>query len=104
MLARMAELQLKAFENGGSGRIVFELGSAFSIVDTQEWGASMWAASHSVVKAGNMYRMWCRNARQAVRCWIWLPRRLNLAPKDIRVLIADLVWDERAAWSERRML
>ncbi len=48
-------------------------------------------------RAVALAREWRKNASQAVLCWIWLSRQLGLI-RDIRILIADIIWEERNAW------
>ncbi len=88
------------FDSGGSGRRVFEIGAAFANSDS--WKRR--CRSQQMVAAGEvaifMYHQWCAEAKSAVLCWIWLARQEKVA-KDIRAVIADLIWEERAAWSER---
>ncbi len=33
-------------------------------------------------------------------CWLWLSAAKNVV-KDVRLLVADLIWNDRTAWSER---
>lgn len=47
-----------------------------------------------------LYTQWLSGAKMGVLCWLWLSKGTGVA-RDIRLLIADLIWDERAAWSER---
>ncbi len=47
-----------------------------------------------------MYEYWLGLARQAVYCWLRLSKSLRVT-KDVRLLIANLIWEERAEWSER---
>lgn len=65
---------------------------------TGEWseGASVAAGERAI----NMYEMWCGQARTGVLCWLWACKQLCVV-KDIRLAIANLVWDERMAWSEK---
>ncbi len=84
-----------------SGRSVFEFGSGLSssvlwrersgTSDLYELGA----------RALELFEKWCNHARRAVQCWLWLSKQLGMG-KDIRLVIADLIWDERAVWSDRR--
>ncbi len=92
--------QLHLYDSGASGRIMFEFGEAFAGIgkwrydgyDTEKIAAGM--------RAVKLYEQWCAEAKRAVLCWISLARDLVVA-KDIRLMIADLIWDQRAAWSER---
>ncbi len=86
--------------SGGSGRIVFELGEIFLV-------APHWCdrAENSIQGAGkwvlDLHAKWCVEAKLAILCWMWLSRDKNVV-KDIRLKIANLIWDERAVWSERK--
>jgi hypothetical protein len=47
------------------------------------------------------YDRWIAMARAAIACWLATARRLGVV-KDIRLLIAQKLWDERAEWSRVR--
>ncbi len=91
--------QVELYEKGGSGRVVYEIGSEFDLLGG--WGESnddpvILAAGKRAVA---LFEMWREAAKRAVLCWLWLARMRGV-PKDIRVLIADLIWEYRAAWGE----
>ncbi len=44
---------------------------------------------------------WCAEAKQSVLCWLWLARDLGVV-KDVRLLIADLIWDDKEAWTKAK--
>ncbi len=100
-LVKIVQRQVDLYDEGGSSRIVFEIGAAFTI------NASWQSASEDplTIRAGEravkMHQQWRGEAKKAVLCWLWLSRDLGVA-KDMRILIADLIWDDRAAWSERK--
>ncbi len=105
-IGRQVITQLQLFRDGGSGRILFELGSMFrGAVDTKKrqlFGVDR----HVQVVAGSkravaLFVQWCGEARQAIWCWIWLAQQLGMS-RDMRVHIAGIVWEQRAAWSERK--
>ncbi len=50
--------------------------------------------------AWSMYDHWTAHAKTGVLCWIWAGRQLGVS-RDMRRMIADLVWAERAEWSVR---
>lgn len=50
-------------------------------------------------RAVGVYRQWLREAKSAVLCWKWMARDLGVA-KDIRRIIADLIWQERSLWGD----
>ncbi len=87
------------YDDGCSGRALHEI--AIALDSLPEWRNG---ESPEMVAAGEraleLLNQWHGEAKRAVTCWIWLARQEG-TPKDIRLLIADLIWDERAAWSER---
>jgi hypothetical protein len=48
--------------------------------------------------AVDLYRQWISSCKLAVRCWIWTARQRGVV-RDIRILIAKLLWADQAAWS-----
>ncbi len=50
-----------------------------------------------------LYNQWTAEAKRAVLCWMWFSRTV-CSVKDIRLMIANLIWDERIAWSEFRIV
>ncbi len=88
-------------EAGGSGRIVFEIGGALAGI--HDWKKEAYGnpvhieACESAIR---LYEHWSGEARRAVLCWLWLAKDAGVA-KDIRLLIADLIWQGRCVWSER---
>jgi hypothetical protein len=92
-LQHAARKQLRLFERGqGSGRIVYEIGAALC---TTVAGACVPPHAERCV---HLYRQWTLLAKDAIECWIVVGRRLGVA-KDVRRLIAEKAWKERAAWS-----
>ncbi len=88
------------FDADGFGRVVFELGRACG-ADYAELGAGRDAKwRRAVERARGLYVQWCNEAKEAIACWMWLGKKLGVA-KDVRLLVADLIWRERPAWSER---
>ncbi len=82
---------------------MFELGRALSCADS--WLGNMNllpVVRDACLRTVELYRNWCAEARRAIFCWIWCAQQHNAA-KDIRILVADLVWGERSAWSERKV-
>ncbi len=98
-VAESATEQLKLYDAGGSGRIVFETGAA--LLDRRTWRTRRMAGqtAESVYLVQSLYRRWCASAKRAVLCWLWLSRSLRLI-RDIRLLIADIVWDQKIAWAD----
>ncbi len=87
------------YEEGGSGRSLYEI--AIALDSLPEWRMD---ESESTIAAGEqalkLLRQWHSEAKRAVVCWMWLARKEGI-PKDMRLLVADLIWDERVAWCER---
>ncbi len=94
--------QLKLFDEGKTtGRIVFESGFAF-VAHGFKWRHRInESAVVACKRAIKLYNQWRREARIGVMCWLWLAKQMGVS-RDIRVLIAGLIWDEKAAWSERK--
>ncbi len=90
------------YDGGGSGRIVYEIGAA-SAGSNNTWPGMDEKQRAANERAVSLYKLWNEEAKRAVLCWLWLAREKNVV-KDIRRLIADLIWEERAAWSERRVI
>ncbi len=97
-LVRLAGYLVESYERGASGRIVFELGSALAVWEDDHEAKSIAACQRAL----QLYRQWCEDARRAVFCWLWLARNMSVA-KDIRIVIADLIWSEKVAWSDTRV-
>ncbi len=105
-LANAAEQQLKLFAKGGSGRLVFAIGEAVKYV-VGETGAQTTNESifgcdllSILLQVGSLHDKWCERAKKAVWCWIWIAKTDLGILKDIRVLIANLIWEERASWTQ----
>jgi hypothetical protein len=83
-----------------SARVVFELGAALKMpIDMFPMhysGEELWASRYI-----DRYEKWCEEARSAIWCWLVVGKRWGVA-KDIRLLIATLLWEERAEWSKSR--
>ncbi len=87
-------------EKDGSGRILYEIGAAVPVLREQEiWGTLDRKEKFACERAAAVYACCNAEAKRAVMCWLWLSPAKNVV-KDIRLLIADLVWEERAAWSD----
>ncbi len=91
---------MSAFRQGGTGRFVFEIGLA--LVWNANWQSYISETRLAAcAEAFRLYQKWCEEAKRGVMCWLWLSRDLKIVIKDVRLMIADLIWEERAAWSER---
>jgi hypothetical protein len=95
--------QWALFEKGGTSRILFEIGVAckehLDLVSRSAFGKKVSAIElESLMLAVALHIEWCGKAKQATVCWILIGRQLEVA-KDILVMIARMVWDERFVWS-----
>ncbi len=92
--------QVRLYEEGEkNGRLVFEIGAAckghVEPIASREGDEAKFQAAE---KAVQLYDRWCDEARAAIRCWIGGSLQLGVV-KDIRLLIAQKVWEERFVWS-----
>ncbi len=98
-LIGLLRLEFARFDKGRDGRIVFEIGrmlhgrARLLPVDTN---------TNLIIRALALHREWCEKAQQGILCWLWAAKEIGVV-RDIRRLIAEFVWDERAAWSELRI-
>ncbi len=90
--------QISLYDSGGSGRLLYEIGAAdlLSPIRCQDMTQPQRAA---VERATELYRRCHVDAKRAVMCWLWLAVPKGVV-RDIRVLIADLIWDCRADWMD----
>lgn len=94
--------ELQRYDEGGSGRVVFEIGWALARIpdwaeeDTDKFPERIAAGERAL----QLYNQWCAEASRAVWCWIWLAQHVGVS-RDIRVLIANLASEQRWAWAER---
>ncbi len=99
VLAEAAVGHVAAMEQGEKERgwAVFEIGAALAAssgwwqAETSEGGV---AAGE---KAMRLHRQWSEEARRAVEWWMRLAKERRVA-RDVRLLIADLVWEGRRSW------
>lgn len=107
MLLAAARKYLDLHRQGqGSGRVLFEIGLVFKgHVDVEKctiFGAKttpdMMPAVLGCIQAHDEFVL---VAKEAIECWIAVGRRLRkFVSKDIRLMIARLLWEQRAEWSE----
>ncbi len=99
-LLQSAGEQLRRYdEEGESGRKVFEIGAAVALVRVWSLESREPGDKPLAQRAGRLYQQWSGETKRAIACWLWLARHLGVA-RDIRVTVANLVWDERAVWSD----
>jgi hypothetical protein len=87
-------------------RAVFELGAAFKghvAADGQTaFGKSgLVKEMEGVRRCVALFDRWSEEARRAVHCWLLVGRRRLGVVKDVRALVAKLLWEERAYWGLR---
>ncbi len=92
---RLLPLELDLYDGGRTGLNLFELGRALVESQLAEFQDSRRV---DVRRAAELYHQWIEEARRAIACCG--PRDFWVS-KDIRLMIADLSWDDRAAWSDR---
>ncbi len=85
-----------------SGRILFEMGLAFKCYEGWESEVVESDLYNAFRQALRVYDDACIGAKSAIWCWIWMARGMGVA-RDIRLMIADLIWDERSVWSENKI-
>ncbi len=106
-LTSAAVEQLKCWDDGiCSGRVLFELGSALKEhVDVASQTCFEKSANDeeltAMCRCAKLYDEWCNEAKAAIACWIVIGRRLSVV-KDVRQVIARMLWKERATWSIAR--
>ncbi len=82
------------------GRLVFQIGGVLAAYECWQYLPFM-APSLSVFdQLRNLCEQWLIEAERAVLCWLWLARSKRIC-KDSRLMVADMIWEERAAWSEQ---
>ncbi len=103
LMASASKVLTELEEGKPMGRVVFELGAAFAGHEADctvpLLGPSTDSGSVKVVlRCVDLHDQWIAVAKAAVECWLGVGRRLSVA-KDIRLLIARLLWEERREWS-----
>jgi TPR repeat protein len=101
-----AEKQLGVFRVLQSGRVVLAIGEAlwervnagaktvFELACDEQY-------LECAAKVLHLSTSWRRLAEEAIRCWLLIGRRQRGTNRDVRMLIAKLLWRDRGAWSER---
>ncbi len=99
-LTRPVEKQLRRCRDIPPCRMLFELGATIARsppLQNLDW----YDLDATARVAVDVYQRWRKEAELAVLCWIWLARKERVA-KDIRLLIANLVWNHRTEWGETK--
>ncbi len=105
VLLEKMEYWVRMFDKGSSGRILFEYGAAYhgnierdinKLLGIRSKPREVIAAERAV----EVYLFYCAQAKRGVLCWMWLSKMKGVA-KDIRLSIADLIWEQRAEWCYR---
>ncbi len=91
-LRKTALEQVAVYEAGGSGRLLYEIGVTCVLSKRSHEDAATECAVAVYLRCNE-------EAKRAVMCWLWLGKNEGVA-KDIRLLIADLIWNGRAAWAD----
>ncbi len=98
--------QLQRFDarTPGAARIVFEIGRVLRGHVSRSghvFGVQVANGEHraAAVRAVALHRAWEESAREALRAWTRVGRRAGVV-RDVRKMIAQLVWAERHVWSE----
>ncbi len=97
-------------ETGDSGRAVFALGQGLKKhIDVEATQVCEQVVSDeqfiAIVRCVNLYDRWSDDARAAVMLWVGNAKKTlaRSISNDIRRMIAEIVWNERAAWGENDM-
>ncbi len=89
--------------------MVFELGAVFKTAQLNVKCETIYGkiASMAMLKAAQacvkLHDEWCERAMVAIECWIGVARQLGVV-KDLRLLIARMLWKERALWGKHSTL
>jgi TPR repeat protein len=104
-LVHAAREQLRQWRDGHcSGRVIYEIGDALRLHSHPDNGEMLPFAlagteyAEAVRQCVAWHRWWCHAARAAVDCWSGGAARMGV-PYDIRIIVVQLVWDDRSVWS-----
>ncbi len=103
MLFQASSEQMLLLEEGkGSVRAVFEIGAALKphldLANARAFGKPLGVCKQSVQLCVELHDKWCAEAKKAISCWTVVATRLGVV-KDVRLLIAQMLWDDGGAWS-----
>jgi hypothetical protein len=106
-LANVAILKMcPEFKKGLHGRILHTIATAFrvhlDVAKQQVFGAGIpLQVVRKFSRLMERHEAMLNRAREALRCWSMTARRFGMA-KDIRVMIAEMMWEEVWLWGEKR--
>ncbi len=98
-LSETAGRLLKQRNEQGNGRMLFEIGRAFVSTKQTPQGFSK-ENMNDMRRTVHLYKECIALAKSAVMCWLWVSKRLGM-PRDVRMMIARPMCEDRAVWSER---
>jgi hypothetical protein len=107
VLSRAATKLLPRFEAGELGRVLHGIGSLIRLgrLDARRrklFGGPMSAEEVAVLqRVLELHKAMLARARRAIDCWSMAGRRLGVV-KDMRVMIAKIVWEEAWQWGETK--
>ncbi len=107
-LQRAADQYVKAFKEGNSSsrRVVFELGSVLRAHFDVDNGTIITkgvlldlsdARVEAAQRCVELYEAWSKVPKAAIECWIGVGLRFGVV-KDIRFVIARMLWEQRRDW------
>ncbi len=105
-LTLAAEKQVGLMRVLRSGRVVLAIGEALrEHVDVGARTVFELACDEPYLECAEkvleLSATWTRQAQEAIRCWLMIGRRQRGTNRDVRMVIAKLLWRDRGAWSER---
>jgi hypothetical protein len=98
-------LLLPSFENGGLGRILHTaaplLSSNMNVARQEVFGQILYGDTwQELLRVLELHEAMLDRARRAIACWSGVGRRRGLV-KDMRVMIAKMLWEEPWRWGEK---
>ncbi len=84
-----------------AGRLPYEIGCAVAVIMGHKfWTKASKSEKFPCERAFDLFKRCNEEAKHAVLCWLWIAKQHGIV-KDIKLLIAGLIWEQRAAWSEK---
>jgi hypothetical protein len=93
-----ALMEAAAEHAGEAGRVVFEIGGALRRAEKRPKGRRELHLTAHALRCVEVYNLATARAEAAIECWLAVGQRLGVV-KDMRRLIAQMVWEDRGAWS-----